>query len=336
MYLDQHIAKLLEQHECVIVPDFGAFITNDRPCYINETEGKIYPSSKRLAFNPSLTFNDGLLINSISFSEKLTYQDVTDQVKKCVEQWKKTLSGKEKLLLIGIGEMVLNDDQKLIFNPLVTGNIHSESFGLSELDITPVVRKSPELASIEKEISFTLVDEEEETTNDHHHHKSVKPKKILYYSLTAYIPVIIGLWAVLYFADPFNKTNESSLNPVVSKGKPEAKAITKNESQPGSISNNEQKISRKDNMNTASVVTINESPKPIYYVIGGSFKSYKNAAVLQKEFLDKNFDSKIVKSENNQYRVTYSKFSSRTEAEQYLRTIRQSENSSAWILNERE
>ena len=58
MYLDHYIAKLLEQHECVIVPDFGAFISNERQLYINEKEGKIYPATKRLAFNPSLSFND--------------------------------------------------------------------------------------------------------------------------------------------------------------------------------------------------------------------------------------------------------------------------------------
>lgn len=334
MYLDLYIAKLLEQHECVIVPDFGAFISNERPLYINETEGKIYPATKRLAFNPSLSFNDGLLINSISFFEKISYNVAAELVKKRLEQWRKKLSDKESLLLIGIGEFILNDDQKLIFTPLLTNNFHPESFGLPELEIKPIIRKAPELSSIEKEISYRLVEDEEENFVTRHHQKTKKTRKVLYYSLTAYIPIIIGFWAILFFADPFNRSNESSLNPIEGKRIPAKESIVKSENQSAEKTTQSENIDRADNMNLASIVNINETPKSVYYVIGGSFKSYKNAALLQKEFTSKNFDSKIIKSANKQYRVAYKKFSNRSDAENFLQSIRQSDNSSAWILNE--
>jgi len=169
-----------------------------RPPNINETEGKIYPASKRVAFNPSLTFNDGLLINSISFSEKISYNEASDLVKKLLEQWKKKLSDKESLLLVGIGELTLNEDQKLIFAPLLSNNFHPDSFGLSELEIKPVIRKLAELTSVENELSYRVIEPEEETFEVKHHHKTNKSRKVLYYSLTAYIPIIIGLWAVCF------------------------------------------------------------------------------------------------------------------------------------------
>jgi nucleoid DNA-binding protein len=334
MYLDFYIAKLLEEHECVIVPDFGAFITNERPPNINETEGKIYPASKRVAFNPSLTFNDGLLINSISFSEKISYNEASDLVKKLLEQWKKKLSDKESLLLVGIGELTLNEDQKLIFAPLLSNNFHPDSFGLSELEIKPVIRKLAELTSVENELSYRVIEPEEETFEVKHHHKTNKSRKVLYYSLTAYIPIIIGLWAVLFFTDPFNNSNESSLNPIEAKRKPASEAPVKSQKPPVEKTTQPEKIKPSQNVTTASVDNIKAASQGVLYVIGGSFKSYKNAAILQKEFQLKNYKSEIVKSANHQYRVAYSKFSNRSEAENFLLAIRQSDNKSAWILNE--
>jgi len=334
MYLDHYIAKLLEQHECVIVPDFGAFISNERPLYINESDNRIFPASKRLAFNPSLTFNDGLLINSISFFEKISYNDAVEFVKKSLEQWRKKLSDNESLLLIGIGEIILNSDQKLIFSPLVSNNLHPESFGLPELEIKPITRIATELSSIEKEISYRFLLDDEEVTFETKHQKTNKSRKVLYYSLTAYIPIIIGLWAILFFADPFNKSNESSLIPIEAKPNTIKETMVKSENKAFEKATKAENIDRSDNMTLASIVNINESQKSIFYVIGGSFKSFKNAALLQNEFISKKFESKIIKSANNQYRVAYSKFTNRIEAEKFLQSIRQSENSSAWILNE--
>ena len=334
MYLDLQIAKLLEQHECVIIPDFGAFISNERSLYINETEGRIYPAAKRLAFNPSLVFNDGLLINSISFYEKISYVDAAELVKKSLEQWRKKLADKESLLLVGIGQLKMNDDQKMIFTPLANNNLLPDSFGLPEVEIKAVVRKAPELTSIEKEIRNRLPEVQEEFVEVKPHHKTGKSKKVLYYSLTAYIPIIIGLWAILFFTDPFNRSNESSLNPIEASPKPANEKTIKSDNKAIEKTTNNKIINRTDNIHQTSSVTINTATQSVYYIVGGSFKGYKNAAILQREYLSKNFDSKIVKSANNQYRVAYSKFTNRTEAENFLQSIRQSENSSAWILNE--
>ena len=320
----------------MIVPDFGAFISNERPVYISETEGKIYPASKRLAFNPSLSFNDGLLINSISFFEKISYYEAAELVKSGLDQWKKRLSARESLLLVGIGQLRINVDQKLIFTPLINNNFHPESFGLPELKIEPIVRKSPELSSIENEIGFRMVEDEEVVIESKNQYKPNKSRRVLYYSLTAYIPIIIGLWAVLFFVDPFNKSNESSLNPIEVKRNPIKLTTVKSENRniEKLIRAKTKNIDCSDNTPPKTTVNVNETTESVYYIIGGSFKSYKNAAMLQKEFLSKNFKSEIIKSVNNkQYRVAYSKFTNRSEADSFLQSIRQSENSSAWILN---
>jgi hypothetical protein len=333
MYLDFYIAKLLEEHECVIVPDFGAFITNEKPPYINEAEGKIYPASKRLAFNPSLTFNDGLLANTVSLYERVSYTDGVELLKKCIEQWRKKLSDKETLLLVGIGEFLLNDDQKLIFTPLLSNNFHPDSFGLSEIEIKPVTRKSSELTEIEKEISYSIVEPEEETVEVRHRPKTSKSRKVLYYSLSAYVPIIIGLWAVLYFTDPFKSTNESSLNPIEGKRKVAVDVATKSFTTVAETPTTVKPIAGRK-MVEASVIDVNTASGGNFYVIGGSFKTYRNASILKNEFLLKNYRSEIIKSANKQYRVAYSKFSTRSEAEKFLQSVRQSENKSAWILNE--
>ena len=155
----------------------------------------------------------------------------------------------------------------------------------------------------------------------------------MYYSLSAYVPIIIGLWAILYFTDPFNSSIESSLIPIEGKRKVAVKVAAKSSvtiaETPKTVKNN---VSRK--MVEALVIDVRTTSEGNFYVIGGSFKTYRNASILKNEFLLKNYKSEIIRSANKQFRVAYSKFSSRYEAEKFLQSVRQSENKSAWILNE--
>ena len=61
-----YISELLYYHDCVVIPEFGGFITTHKSSILDSNALKIYPPSKQISFNKKLQSNDGLLIQKIS------------------------------------------------------------------------------------------------------------------------------------------------------------------------------------------------------------------------------------------------------------------------------
>ena len=66
MQLETYISDLLYRYECVVIPDFGAFLTQPVSARIDESNFTFYPPKKELSFNEQLKNNDGLLAKYIA------------------------------------------------------------------------------------------------------------------------------------------------------------------------------------------------------------------------------------------------------------------------------
>ena len=73
MKISTHIFDLLREYDCVIIPDFGAFVTRNVSAKISSDGSKIFPPKKEVSFDKNLVKNDGLLINNISSKEQVSY-----------------------------------------------------------------------------------------------------------------------------------------------------------------------------------------------------------------------------------------------------------------------
>ena len=62
--LARHIEILLLENDCVIVPELGGFIAHYQPAYYAESDNIYFPPMRTIGFNPQLTMNDGLLVQS--------------------------------------------------------------------------------------------------------------------------------------------------------------------------------------------------------------------------------------------------------------------------------
>ena len=82
MALATYIKDLLYRYDCVIVPDFGGFISNKISAKINEQSHTFYPPSKQLGFNHHLTHNDGLLANYVASAENISFEKPTKKLLK--------------------------------------------------------------------------------------------------------------------------------------------------------------------------------------------------------------------------------------------------------------
>jgi len=132
MQLENHIADLLKQHNCVIVPEFGGFIANYESAWINHSRGIIYPPHKQILFNGNLTQNDGLLANDLVMKMTISYADALAKISAEVKYWRKHLQDGDRIELGEIGFLFLQNDQ-VVFEQDREVNLLLQAYGLKQV-----------------------------------------------------------------------------------------------------------------------------------------------------------------------------------------------------------
>lgn len=69
-----HIEYLLRHHDCVILPGFGAFIASNTAARLDAESGVYHAPTRRVCYNPSVTHDDGMLVNSFSRRLGITFE----------------------------------------------------------------------------------------------------------------------------------------------------------------------------------------------------------------------------------------------------------------------
>ena len=134
MTVANYINDLLYRYDCVIVPNFGGFVTNKVGAKVNHFSQTFYPPTKLITFNSHLNHNDGLLANYIASVENISFEEATKSIANTVAKWNVELQS-NSVEIASVGKLMLNKDQKLIFTPNTTTNLLTESFGLEKCTI---------------------------------------------------------------------------------------------------------------------------------------------------------------------------------------------------------
>ncbi|WP_315104982.1 SPOR domain-containing protein [Capnocytophaga gingivalis] len=128
--LDTYIEDLLFKHQCVIIPEFGAFVSNRKAAEL-AADKSFSPPQKELTFNSRLTYNDGLVAKHISEVERSSYEEAQEYIKSVVTRWKQELSLGQEVRLANIGKFTKGTDNNIIFTSLSKENYLTDSFGMS-------------------------------------------------------------------------------------------------------------------------------------------------------------------------------------------------------------
>lgn len=332
MKLENYISDLLYRYECVIVPDFGGFITSEVGSKIDYNNHHFYPPFKKLSFNAYLKNNDGLLVNYIASVEQISFEQATAWLKETVLIWhQKMESG--KLLLSKIGTFQLNAEGKLQFEPDLIENYLTSSFGLSSLvsktidrEVIRVIQKKDVVKPIqvlEKEIEDTsaiAAITKPETTVIQLPKKPNRIPRILpqitKYAAAAAIAVsLFGLG---------NKYYQQKLQD-------EFIAATQQHQQ-----KTEQKIQEATFVITNPLPTITllvKKEAKNFHVIAGAFRNIENAERQVNQLKQMGYDAHIIGHNKwNLTQVAYESFSSMEEATRALTQILNKGNEDAWVL----
>jgi len=150
MTIFKDIVELLHNNDCVILPGFGAFVLKKKSASI--IQNKFIPPSKNVSFNSMLKENDGLLVKYISGTRKTSYKKALNLVEKEVEAFNKKLTRDLLVEIESIGIFELKDENSLNFNPDLSINFDSSSFGLQSFLKDPLLKNIK--TESKKEISF--------------------------------------------------------------------------------------------------------------------------------------------------------------------------------------
>lgn len=149
MNLSKDIQNLLHTEPCVIIPDFGGFVTHHKESEIDNITKTIKPAYKKLAFNAALTANDGILANFLKNKYQISFQEAMGHMHNFVLTIRETLEEKRNADMTGIGSFYLNADQKLLFIPYHNVLFSKENYGL------PILRLRSKTEKVSQPLSVT-------------------------------------------------------------------------------------------------------------------------------------------------------------------------------------
>jgi CCDC81-like prokaryotic HU domain 2/CCDC81-like prokaryotic HU domain 1/SPOR domain len=316
MNLELYIAQLLYRHQCVIVPSFGAFLTEINTAFLNQSTHSFYPPRKVVSFNSNLKNNDGLLANHVSLSEKISYDAAVSAIATEVGQWHTILASNQKISLKNIGDISLNNASNTVFVPFENHNFLTSAFGLSTF-VSPTIKREVlaqitplEVAKIEVEDEKIIVLPTE--------------KRSSYNYLKYAAALAIGLGGAGFFGYNFYENHIKTQTLLVEKAV-EKQMQTKIQEATFFVS---------EPLPTVTLSVVEE--KLSYHVVVGAFRNERNAVRVYKDLKQKGFDAKrIIANKYGLHPVLSGSYATREAANAAKAILQQNGNPDAWLLVEK-
>lgn len=321
MNLEKHISELLYRYQCVAVPSFGAFLTENVSAQLIENSNSFYPPKKLIVFNANLKTNDGLLAKQIASVEKCSYEKAVDLINIEVDNWRNSLNSVNNLYLKNIGSISVNFDKNMVFTPTENFNYLTSSFGLT-MFVSPNVKRvvsenknvfEPDFENIKT--TKLYLDQEQMV------YEFKKPRK---YSNLKYAAVFIvgcGIASPVFL----NLYKEKvAINNLIVEAKVQKQVQNKIQEATFFISNNAL---------PEAVISLSNDVKLNYHVVAGAFKIEANANKICKHLIAKGYKAeKISQNINGLFPVIYGSYATYGEARNAMSKIQIKDNADAWVL----
>jgi len=344
-FINFHIAYLLTKHECVTIPDFGAFVVSQGKEDVPRQRGFLSPPANRsLTFNPEIIQDDGLLVRSVAKEKSVSYTEALRLINDYVDKLVNALRKGETVQFSWVGKISLSYNRKIVFTPARSLSCNASNCGLVNLNF-------PSLTEPE-------TDESTEKRRKRKRKTYKRPVFPIILAVIAIVLLLVGLFVFLV-SKPLNK-NWFSLPDMPTITMP---AMTMPTINVPSMSDILKKInSKKPVMDTVPLISTDaekpkiadsvepavadsiksiiaesaELPPSKYAIIISSMKTEKEAKVMLNYFLAKGLDkSKIVPSDGK-YRISIETFENKDEALSFLDMIKTDGGNplfkDAWIL----
>ncbi|MBW2961635.1 SPOR domain-containing protein [Mesonia aestuariivivens] len=312
MRVEQYLQELLYRYECVVIPEFGAFLAQRKSAQIHESTQAFYPPKKVISFNKQLAENDGILTNYIAKTEGISYSEASEKMMLFVQNLQATLKSHKEVVLKEIGTFTL-EEEKVIFQPFYHNNYLAESFGLSTFTVNTIERENEVIPEENLTLETATVSEKVLAS------EKTQTSKTPIWRYAAVGAIAIGLSGFLganYYSNDIKAHN------IAEQQKAEKQIESQIQEATFVISNPLPEV-------TFEVTRENGS----YHIVAGAFREKENAAKKVNQLRNKGFHAReIGANKYGLHQVIYSSYEKRTDALKALRNIKTTENQEAWLL----
>lgn len=307
MQLATYINDLLYRYECVIIPGFGALLTQYHSAKIDANSHTFHPPGKTLSFNRQLQTNDGLLANYVASVEKCSYETSLQKIRNFTGKLSLQLSEKKVVSLKNIGDFHLNEENSVQFIPSSKQNFSAASFGMTSF-VSPKVNREvykEEVKALEDKVPIFISPER----------RTAIP--YLKYAAIALVAIsIAGFSGMKLYEGEVQKHNFAE--------KQKANSIVENQIQ-------EATFVIESPLPTLNLIFSKQAGK--YHIIAGAFRIEENAAKKINQLQEKGFSARMIGiNKYGLHQVAYSSYENRLEALKNLRTIKKTQTPDAWLL----
>ncbi len=194
--LSTQIEYLLLSHNCVVVPQFGAFVTRENAARRIDAEGLFLPPNRVVRFNPSVTEDDGLLVGLIQKVNRCRVADAKRLIQKMVLNLRQQLLADGQVDFGTIGVFTQDEDGHVGFEPCQAGAITPEYYGLDAFSM-------PKLTMLQRNervaVRHKHIKEAQDADKDRHIVIRINRKSLRHAAMT-----IAAVFACALFLSPIN------------------------------------------------------------------------------------------------------------------------------------
>ncbi len=333
--IDRYISELLFDHDCVILPGVGGFLTNYSGARIHPIRHSFQPASRTLVFNANLRTNDGLLIDYVSRNESISYQQASLLVSEYAARCMRHLEAGNTVTFNNIGQCRMGKENNIIFDPDESGNFLADAFGLPSF-VSPAIKRETVRQRLEKQLTPKPSAPKEE--------KKVNLRPVLGWAAGITIPIAVALLLFMYtpqIIDGFGNSYASfvptikfkSSDPAFKPGEPSKNAEFENFKVIPEVVAETPVIAESESPAEANPEPATTAVVKKYQIVVGAFSKESNAENYVQELQGKEYNASIIgKSDSGLIRVSISGFDAKGDALSMLKKVRAAENPSAWLL----
>ena len=369
--LSPYLRKLLLEHDCAIIPDFGGFVMQRHSAHRATANEQILPPSKTVGFNALLRTEDGLLAHEVCKSRHIPYAQAADFVQQCVRDMKRDLMRGIEVSFDGVGSLHLTTNGNFDFRPTTQTTLTPEYYFLTPLKLTalaPVAAapNGPIAAAQPTVVNNTAPEKqvEKQPTTEHLLTTVASP----FFSRNAYraFAAMFVVALCFFWSIPLNRNNHlpnNNENTEMFAQLPQMKVVGEvlssisGEETPAprhrlgaeallevpTLRNVQQPVAPRPATQPAATKTPPASPAPTekttekpFVLVLASQTIHEGATRFVKQLKTQGFETARPKKHNGAYRVLIGHFATRQEAKTALTTYRKQSNdfAEAWITQE--
>lgn len=135
--------RLLCTHNRVSLPGLGAFMVNLTSASLIKGGRAMLPPSRSITFSATETWNDGLLEQALAKDQEYTPEGAQKQIAAFSQKLIEQLTAGRRIEFPELGIMRMTADKEWRFTPFETADVDADSFGLLELEMTPIGPEPP-------------------------------------------------------------------------------------------------------------------------------------------------------------------------------------------------